>query len=76
MSVLNIVELSVVLNTTLMKTTLNSTLDTLPGVQELLLDPPGFDGRFLTEPKPLPPTPVPFMLNVPSCSKKIRNLKK
>ena len=29
MSVLNIVELSVVLNTTLMKTTLNSTLDTL-----------------------------------------------
>ena len=29
MSVLNIIELSVILNTTLMKTTLNSTLDTL-----------------------------------------------
>lgn len=46
----------------------------VPGVQELLLDPPGFDGRFLTEPKPLPPTPVPFMLNVPSCSKKISGI--
>ena len=53
-------------------------LDLLLGavVQELLLDPPGFVGRFLTEPKPLPPTPVPFMLNVPSCSKKIGNSNK
>ena len=48
----------------------------IPGVQELLLDPPGFDGRFLTEPKPLPPTPVPFMLNVPSCSKKISGIQR